>query len=241
MNLHKLLTARAAEGRPVQVGLVGAGKFGTMFLAQARNTVGVHLLGIADLDLDRARAACKRTGWSTEQIASTSFPNALKSGATFLTDNTESLIEADGLEVLIEATGDPAAGIRHCLKAIDQGRHIIMVNVEADVVAGAKYVIIKKGEHGSLLFFEDIIFPSAAFSLEKIVDPTGAGDSFAGAMMGYLTSKNKTDLAAIKKSVIYGNVMGSFAVEGYGPEVLLRIKKSDIKKRMTQYEKMVRF
>ena len=106
---------------------------------------------------------------------------------------------------------------------------------------GVKYVIIKKGEHGSLLFFEDAVFPSAAFSLEKIVDPTGAGDSFAGAMMGYLTSKNKTDLATIKKSVIYGNIMGSFAVEGYGSEVLLRIKKSDIKKRMTQYEKMARF
>ena len=106
---------------------------------------------------------------------------------------------------------------------------------------GTKYVIIKKGEHGSLLFFEDIVFPSAAFPLEKIVDPTGAGDSFAGAMMGYLASKNKTDLTSIKKSVNYGNVMGSFAVEGYGPEVLLRIKKSDIKKRITQYEKMVRF
>ena len=106
---------------------------------------------------------------------------------------------------------------------------------------GAKYVIIKKGEHGSLMFFEDVIFTSAAFSLEKIVDPTGAGDSFAGAMMGYLASKNKTDLATIKKSVVYGNVMGSFAVEGYGTEVLLRIKKSDIKKRITQYEKMTCF
>ena len=106
---------------------------------------------------------------------------------------------------------------------------------------GTKYVIIKKGEHGSLLFFEDIIFPSTAFSLEKIIDPTGAGDSFAGAMMGYLASKNKTDLATIKKSVICGNVMGSFAVQGYGPEVLLRIKKSDVKKRITQYEKMARF
>jgi len=106
---------------------------------------------------------------------------------------------------------------------------------------GPKYVIIKKGEHGSLLFFEDLIFSSPAVSLENVVDPTGAGDSFAGAMMGYLASKNKTDLATIKKSVIYGNVMGSFAVEGYGPEVLLRIKKSDIKKRITQYEKMARF
>ena len=106
---------------------------------------------------------------------------------------------------------------------------------------GTKYVVIKKGEHGSLLFFDDVVFPSAAFALEKIVDPTGAGDSFAGAMMGYLASKNKTDLSAIKKAVIYGNVMGSFAVEGYGPEVLLRIKKSDIEKRITQYEKMVSF
>ena len=106
---------------------------------------------------------------------------------------------------------------------------------------GPKYVIIKKGEHGSLLFFEDVIFPSAAFSLEKILDPTGAGDSFAGAMMGYLSSRNKTDLNTIKKSIAYGNVMGSFAVEGYGPEVLLQIKKSDIKKRITQYEKMTCF
>ena len=102
-------------------------------------------------------------------------------------------------------------------------------------------MLLSKGEHGSLLFFEDIVFPSPAFSLEKIVDPTGAGDSFAGAMMGYLSSKNKMDLATIKKSIVYGNVMGSFAVEGYGPEVLLRIKKSDIKKRVTQYEKMTSF
>ena len=73
------------------------------------------------------------------------------------------------------------------------------------------------------------------------MDPTGAGDSFAGAMMGYISSRNKTDLSTIKKSIVYGNVMGSFAVEGYGPEVLLRIKKSDIKKRITQYEKMTKF
>jgi sugar/nucleoside kinase (ribokinase family) len=106
---------------------------------------------------------------------------------------------------------------------------------------GPKYVIIKKGEHGSLLFFEDLIFSSPAVSLENVVDPTGAGDSFAGAMMGYLTSKKKTDLASIKKSVVFGNVMGSFTVEGYGTEGLLRVKKSDIKKRMSQYEKMVSF
>lgn len=106
---------------------------------------------------------------------------------------------------------------------------------------GAKYVVIKKGEHGSLLFYDDVIFPSVAFSLEDIVDPTGAGDSFAGAMIGYLASERKINLSTIKKAVVYGNVLGSFAVEKYGLDGLLHIKKSQISKRMKLYEKMIRF
>ena len=106
---------------------------------------------------------------------------------------------------------------------------------------GAKYVIIKKGEHGSLMFFDDVIFPSAGFSLEDVVDPTGAGDSFAGAMIGYLASKRSTSLSEIKKAVVYGNVLGSFAVEKYGLDGLLQLKKSDITKRVKLYEKMIRF
>jgi sugar/nucleoside kinase (ribokinase family) len=104
-----------------------------------------------------------------------------------------------------------------------------------------KYVVIKKGEHGSLLFYDDVIFPSVAFSLEDIVDPTGAGDSFAGAMIGYLASKKSVNLSTIKKAIIYGNILGSFSVEQYGLDGLLNIKKSDISKRIKQYEKMVRF
>ena len=106
---------------------------------------------------------------------------------------------------------------------------------------GTSYVVIKKGEHGSLLFYEDLIFPSVGFSIESVLDPTGAGDSFAGAMIGYLTSKKKTTISEIKKSIVYGNVMGSFAVERYGLEGLLRLKKSDINKRVKQYEKMISF
>ena len=106
---------------------------------------------------------------------------------------------------------------------------------------GAKYVVIKKGEHGSLLFYDDVIFPSVAFSLEDIVDPTGAGDSFAGAMIGYLASKNTTNLSTIKKAVIYGNVLGSFAVEKYGLDGILNLKNSQITKRVNQYERMIRF
>ncbi len=136
MNLHKLLLEREAAGKPVRVGLIGAGKFGSMFLAQARRTPGLHLLALADLDVERARAACRATGWPEEQIAAPSPAAALASGATHLGDDAEALIAADGLEVVIDATGDPAAGIRHCLRAIERGRHMIMVNVEADVVAG---------------------------------------------------------------------------------------------------------
>jgi sugar/nucleoside kinase (ribokinase family) len=106
---------------------------------------------------------------------------------------------------------------------------------------GAKYVIIKKGEHGSLLFFDDVIFPSVAFSLEDIVDPTGAGDSFAGAMIGYLASKNSTSLSDIKKAIIHGNVMGSFAVEKYGLAGLTCTSKAKIQNRIKKYQSMIDF
>ncbi len=106
---------------------------------------------------------------------------------------------------------------------------------------GAEYVIIKKGEHGSLLFYEDVVFPSPAFSMENIVDPTGAGDSFAGGMIGYMASKNSTKISTIREAAVYGNIMGSFAVEKYGTDGLSKLKKSQIQKRFNQYKKMVRF
>jgi cytidine kinase len=106
---------------------------------------------------------------------------------------------------------------------------------------GTKYVIIKKGEHGALLFYDDIVFPSPAFSLENIVDPTGAGDSFAGGMIGYLSSKNSIKLSTIKEAAVYGNVMGSFVVERYGIHGLTKLKRSHIKKRFKLYRKMVHF
>ena len=106
---------------------------------------------------------------------------------------------------------------------------------------GPEYVIIKKGEHGSLLFYEDVVFPSPAFSMENIVDPTGAGDSFAGGMIGYMASKNSTKISTIREAAVYGNIMGSFAVEEYGIDGLSKLKKSRIQKRFNQYKKMVRF
>ncbi|QIB33049.1 NAD(P)H-dependent oxidoreductase [Ancylobacter pratisalsi] len=136
MNLARMLKARADVGRPVRVGLIGAGKFGSMFLSQVRTTPGLHLLGIADLSAPRARAALERTGWDTDAAVATSFDQALRTGRTMLTEDAEALISADGLDVVIEATGSPAAGAAHALKAIAHDRHIVMVTVEADVLVG---------------------------------------------------------------------------------------------------------
>ena len=134
MNLHRMLLKRAEESNPVRVGLIGAGKFGTMYLSQAARTPGIHLMAIADLDPQRARAACARAGIT--QATAPSFDAALSSGATHITDDSMALIAAGGLDVVIDATGSPAAGIAHALACIEHGRHIVMVNVEADVLAG---------------------------------------------------------------------------------------------------------
>ena len=125
MNLHRLAQQRAAEGRPVRVGLIGAGKFGSMFLAQVPKMAGVEVAVIADLDPERARVACRTVGWDAALIAKTVFVASGEEGCAH-----------PEIEVVVEATGVPAAGIAHARAAIAAKKHIIMVNVEADVLAG---------------------------------------------------------------------------------------------------------
>jgi predicted homoserine dehydrogenase-like protein len=136
VNLYKMLLERDAAGRPVSVGVVGAGKFGTMFLAQARTTTGLHVVAVADLNVDRARSQLTTASWPAEQFSAQSLDDAAKSGRTYLTDDAEGMIAHPGIEVIVEATGDPGTGIRLCLAAIRNGKHVVMVNVEADALAG---------------------------------------------------------------------------------------------------------
>src|SRR4051795_3028317 len=136
MNLSTMLQERAAGGRPVRVGLIGAGKFGSMFLAQAQRIPGFHVVGVADLDVGKARASLARVGWPAERYGAASLGDALKTGQTCVLDDASALTAFDGIECIVEATGHPIAGVRHALAAIDGGKHLIMVNVEADVLCG---------------------------------------------------------------------------------------------------------
>jgi predicted homoserine dehydrogenase-like protein len=126
MNLQSLLAARVQAGKPVRVGLIGAGKFGSMFLAQVPSIDGLDVALICDRDVDRAKAACRIVGWDAGRVARTQFAER---GRDACSD--------ERVEVVVEATGDPAAGIAHALAAIDARKPIVMVNVEADALAGA--------------------------------------------------------------------------------------------------------
>jgi predicted homoserine dehydrogenase-like protein len=136
MNLHRMLQARAAAGTPLRVALIGAGKFGAMYLAQAKHMPGIHVVGVADLAPERARAALARTGWPAERYIARSTDDAAKRGTTYITDDAPALIASPEVEIVIDATGNPAAGIAHALACCAHGKHVVMVNVEADALAG---------------------------------------------------------------------------------------------------------
>jgi len=150
MNLSRLLEKRAAEQRPVRVALIGCGKFSTMYLTQARITPGIHILGIAELNHERARANLAKAGWPAEQYGAADLADALTNGTTLLTEDAMGLIKSEQVDVVVEATGIPREGIRHCRAAIDAGHHVVMVNVEADVLAGP--LLAREAESAGVIY-----------------------------------------------------------------------------------------
>ncbi|MSP81234.1 MAG: flagellar biosynthesis protein FlgA [Rhodospirillales bacterium] len=150
MNLHTLLLEREAAGRPVTVGLIGAGKFGTMFLSQARLTRGLHVVAVADLNVERARSQLATAGWPAEQFAASLLGDAVKQRMTHVLADAQAVIAHPGIEVIVEATGIPEAGIVHALKAIEHGKHIVMVNVEADALAGP--LLVRKAKSAGVVY-----------------------------------------------------------------------------------------
>jgi predicted homoserine dehydrogenase-like protein len=136
MNLYSKLQQRAAAGRPVRVGLIGAGKFGSMYLAQIPRTPGVHLVGIADLSPDGARANLARVGWSAERMQAVSLDEAIRTGATHVGEDWQELVRHPDIDVVVECTGHPIAAVDHCLEAFSHGKQVVNVTVEADAFCG---------------------------------------------------------------------------------------------------------
>ena len=136
MSLHSQLKQRAADGKPIRVGLIGAGKFGSMYLSQIPRTPGVHLVGIADLSPSAARANLARVGWDPARTKAASLDSAMKDGDTHITEDWKSVVTHPGIDVVVECTGHPIAAVDHCLEAFAHGKHVVNVTVEADAFGG---------------------------------------------------------------------------------------------------------
>jgi predicted homoserine dehydrogenase-like protein len=136
MNLYAKLQQRAADGKPVRIGLVGAGKFGSMYLAQIPRTPGVHLVGIADLSPEMARTNLARVGWKAERAEASSLDEAIKAGTTHIGEDWQALVRHPAIDIIVECTGNPIAAVDHCLEAFANGKHVVNVTVEADAFCG---------------------------------------------------------------------------------------------------------
>lgn len=139
MNLFKKLQAAEASGKPVRIGMIGAGKFGTMFLAQALRIPGIHLVGVVDLRVDAAKSNMQLAGWDRSRYAASSLDDAAKTGATFVGDDWRALVSHPAVDIVIECTGNPMAAVEHILASFEAGKHVINVTVEADAFVGPAF------------------------------------------------------------------------------------------------------
>ncbi len=136
MGLYSKLQQRAAEHNPVRIGLLGAGKFGSMYLAQIPRTPGVHLVAIADLSPAAVRTNLARVGWEPGLSEARSIQDAIRTGTTWITDDWRAVVTDAQIDVVVECTGNPLAAVEHCLSAFAHGKHVVNVTVEADAFCG---------------------------------------------------------------------------------------------------------
>src|SRR5256712_6334237 len=148
MNLYAKLQQR--KDKPLRIGVIGAGKFGAMYIAQVPRTPGVHLVGIADSSPDNARENLKGVRWKAEAYAAASLDKALKSGQTHLSDNWQALVAHPAVDIIIESTGNPLAAVEHALAAFRNGKHVVMVTVEADAFCGP--LLAKKAAEAGVVY-----------------------------------------------------------------------------------------
>ena len=134
----------------MRAALIGAGKFGSMILSQIPRIEGLHMAVVVDLDVGLARQSFERVGWADGRYDARSAGEAIKNGTTFITDDIEAMLACQEIECVIEATGHPLAGTRHALACIEHGKHLVMVNVEADVMVGP--ILAEKARAKGLIY-----------------------------------------------------------------------------------------
>ncbi len=150
MNLYAKLLKRQADNKPVRIGLIGAGKFGAMYLAQVPRTPGAHLVAIADLSPDLARANLARVGWKPEQSQAVSADEAIKHKTTWITQDWKAVVSNPNIDIIVECTGNPVAAVDHCLEAFKHGKHVVNVTVEADAFCGP--LLARKAEAAGVIY-----------------------------------------------------------------------------------------
>ena len=190
MNLYTMLQKREAEGRPLRLGLIGAGKFAAMYLAQVPKTPGIHLAGIADLSPANARTNLERVGWAAESFSAPTLDAALKHRRTHVGENWEALVAHPAIDIVIEATGNPEAAVSHVLGAFRNGKHVVNVTVEADCMCGP--LLARRAEEAGVVYslaYGDQPASSAIWSIGR-APPASASSRPGAATSGCRTSRN---------------------------------------------------
>jgi len=150
MNLFSKLKKLDSESKHVKIGLIGAGKFATMYLAQIKKTPGIKLVAIADIQPDIAKENLKRVDWSEEEFSCSSIEEAIKNNKTFITEDYRKLIDHDDIQIIVEATGNPIVAVEHAIASFESNKHVVMVTVEADAFCGP--LLAKKAHEKNVIY-----------------------------------------------------------------------------------------
>jgi predicted homoserine dehydrogenase-like protein len=150
MSLHRQLQQLAANNQSIKLGLIGAGKFGSMYLSQIPTTPGVQLVGIADLSPAGVKKNLDRVGWKDEQSNAKSLDDAIKTGQTHISEDWQALVSHPAIDVIVECTGHPIAAVDHCLLAFANGKHVVNVTVEADAFCGP--LLAQKAQEAGVVY-----------------------------------------------------------------------------------------
>ncbi|KAF2026314.1 SAF domain-containing protein [Setomelanomma holmii] len=168
-SLSTKLAALEERGKPIQVGIIGAGKFGSMYISQSHRTKGVSLAAIADLAPERALNALKKTGFLQERYDTTtslSLEDGVRQGKTTVITDSAAMIATPGIDVILEVTGNPAAGVRHALLCCEHKKHIVMINVEADVLAGP--LLTRRAKEAGIIY--SMVYGDQPALIAELVD-----------------------------------------------------------------------